>query len=784
MVQDLTSNSEKSSFVNCNTAETFSYTAESTKNVMVSYNNDLIGDLNSVYTDYKRQSKKPPKQVIYNVLNYGIDTTETQDVSEVVQNVIDIAADSGGGIVYLPSYDYLLENPITVKSGVELRGSADRPHFGTAVNTTFVTDYGKNDANGTALITLESNSGIRGITVDYAKTKPDGTPYAYTIRGNGENIYVVNCTVDSAWQVADFMTNRCDNHYIEAVNFGTLKTGIAVGGGSVGGVVRDCQSNPTANRDSRNTIKSVWWDGEINKGTDLSLKWTLENVTGYIVDDATNELHFMNFIYGCSTGISITGDATITSIGHGTDQAYYGIYVADTSDAKIISTELPVRMGTKSYSVYLADGYTGKTDVISAEVWAVGENAFYCGDGELSVCGSIISQGGKDAVCLKKGKAKIMSTMITRLNLNNYKVLKNVESLELHGNITLTNNKAMVHTSAKIIGSDVGSLAVSTVSTESKNTISFWDDTLRNYSNASTPWDYRLVSGKVGTDDDGGYLYLGLDNYKVVTISFYKKESLDISNMRYLEFDFYISDTSLFDKSTEMQLELSSSTNIDVDEIGYGMGCFKNGMLKPGWNHIKLDLERYNSVLGNFDSSAVKRIRMYYVLSDQLSGEIRIKNIEFSPSDYPENPVYFNNYSSASGWGATKKVSCHSSNDAYYRLGEPITYVRAGVDISEMDYFCFDLYVSDADLFNNTTSGSIELTSSEIWDIAEATYGLSYFKGTLSTGWNRVTIPISAFYRNSTTDKAFDLENVNFFRIYTNVSQLGIAVGNLHFGTY
>jgi hypothetical protein len=100
-----------------------------------------------------------------------------------------------------------------------------------------------------------------------------------------------------------------------------------------------------------------------------------------------------------------------------------------------------------------------------------------------------------------------------------------------------------------------------------------------------------------------------------------------------------------------------------------------------------------------------------------------------------------------------------------------------------MDYFCFDLYVSDADLFN-TTSGSIELTSSEIWDIAEATYGLSYFKDTLSTGWNRVTIPISAFYRNSTTDKAFDPENVNFFRIYTNVSQLGIAVGNLHFGTY
>lgn len=391
-----------------------------------------------------------------------IEPTTEFDISDTLQGVIDIAAAAGGGIVYLPSGDYNLQKPIIVKSGVELRGSADRPHFGTAINTTFVTDYGINDENGTALITLESNSGMRGLTIDYSETRPDGTPYAYTIRGNGENIYMINCTVDSAWQVADFMTNRCDNHYIEAISFGTLKTGIAVGGGSVNGVVRDCQSNPSSNRDSRNTVRSDWFAED---GTCLSAKWTLENVTGYIVDNSINELHFMNFIYGASTGISVTGNSTLS-----TDKCKYN------------------------------------------------------------------------------------------------------------------------------------------------------------------------------SDIDGGYLYCTLDNDTNPTISFYRSNSINASDMRYIEFDFYVSDTEFLNNCKEMQFEVSSSTYDNVNEISFALGCFKDGMLKSGWNHIKLDLKRYDASNGSFDANKVKRIRMYYVLDTALSGEIRIKNVDFSTSNYPPNYISFSGF--------------------------------------------------------------------------------------------------------------------------------------------
>lgn len=115
-------------------------------------------------------------------------------------------------------------------------------------------------------------------------------------------------------------------------------------------------------------------------------------------------------------------------------------------------------------------------------------------------------------------------------------------------------------------------------------------------------------------------------------------------------------------------------------------------------------------------------------------------------------------------------------------MGAPKTYVCGNLDISDMDYFVFDLYVSDIDLFNSKVSGAIELTSSANWDVAEISYALSNLKNVISTGWNRIAIPISSFSHFSSNDTVFEPKKVNFFRIYTECSKLGIAVGNLAFG--
>lgn len=82
----------------------------------------------------------------------------------------------------------------------------------------------------------------------YDKVDPDDIqPYATAVQGRGEDIYVINTVISTAWTGIDLETYRCDRHYIEGYNFYCLKTGIAIGGGSRDGIVTDAQSNPWHN---------------------------------------------------------------------------------------------------------------------------------------------------------------------------------------------------------------------------------------------------------------------------------------------------------------------------------------------------------------------------------------------------------------------------------------------------------------------------------------------------------------------------------------------------------
>ena len=42
-------------------------------------------------------------------------------------------------------------------------------------------------------------------------------PFPYTIQGRGEGIYVVNIVAINCYKILDFMTCRCDRHYLDRV---------------------------------------------------------------------------------------------------------------------------------------------------------------------------------------------------------------------------------------------------------------------------------------------------------------------------------------------------------------------------------------------------------------------------------------------------------------------------------------------------------------------------------------------------------------------------------------
>ena len=56
------------------------------------------------------------------------------DISAALQAAIDAAAAAGGGVVYVPKGAYRLEQPIVVKSGVELQGSTAVSYTHLAAN--------------------------------------------------------------------------------------------------------------------------------------------------------------------------------------------------------------------------------------------------------------------------------------------------------------------------------------------------------------------------------------------------------------------------------------------------------------------------------------------------------------------------------------------------------------------------------------------------------------------------------------------------------------------------
>src|SRR5262249_43173238 len=88
-----------------------------------------------------------------------------------------------------------------------------------------------------ALLTLSSNSGIRGFDVAYPE-QGYGTvtapvlPYPFTVRGMGAGVWVENIAVENAYNLIDFGTFRCDEHFVSGVEATVLHNGIVVGAGS------------------------------------------------------------------------------------------------------------------------------------------------------------------------------------------------------------------------------------------------------------------------------------------------------------------------------------------------------------------------------------------------------------------------------------------------------------------------------------------------------------------------------------------------------------------------
>jgi hypothetical protein len=161
------------------------------------------------------------------------------DDTAAIQAALDQMGQLGGGTVYLPQGQYRVTR-LTVPTGVELRGPLGGESHGFFAACTLLGYEGKGTAapaSDPALLTLSSHSGIRGFDIaypeqGYGSSAAPVLAYPFTIRGTGPGVWVENISVENAYNLIDFASFQCDDHFVSGVEAAVLNTGILVGGGS------------------------------------------------------------------------------------------------------------------------------------------------------------------------------------------------------------------------------------------------------------------------------------------------------------------------------------------------------------------------------------------------------------------------------------------------------------------------------------------------------------------------------------------------------------------------
>ena len=270
-------------------------------------------DLTDCGIDYDDTYVKPAARVLIADIPSGLFT----DGTPALQKALDEMAAEGGGVVYVPGGTYRFLSPITVPANVELRGSssvAARDHMGLSVGTVFTCYYGDDPSNGPddqAFITLAGeNAGINGIRIIYPEnsSKSEDINTTYTVRGTAAGVSIVNSVIVASSYGVDF--RNCDNHYIEGVMTTCYKNAFYLGG--KGGNMNRCLQNGTVMQRTNTVPGLVNWVTPEELFTELLDKVLRKECTYIKIEDATDQLIYSVFAYGCKTGFeSINSENTL-----------------------------------------------------------------------------------------------------------------------------------------------------------------------------------------------------------------------------------------------------------------------------------------------------------------------------------------------------------------------------------------------------------------------------------------------------------------------------------------
>jgi len=298
-------------------------------------------DLSAFVVDFKRTYVKPV-EILYVA---DLDKTGNTDVSDALQAKLNEAA-ATGGVVYLPGGMYRFDGPVTVPAGVELRGAsavAQRDQGGNYSGTLLLCYYGDGleyDAEtDAAFITLDGDhAGLNGVRIVYPQNGPrdEDLNTTYAVRGKGDGVYIVNCSIAAAAYGVDF--RDCDNHFIKKVSTCCYYNTFLLGGKN--GMLSGCLQNGTVVVRCAIPGRENWIQETQDELHGILFAGILGKYAEYIVlSGAENQTIYNTFAYGPKTLITCNDDSTALVANVGCDNVGgYGLYGSSKSPMIVMNS--------------------------------------------------------------------------------------------------------------------------------------------------------------------------------------------------------------------------------------------------------------------------------------------------------------------------------------------------------------------------------------------------------------------------------------------------------------
>ncbi len=337
----------------------------------------------------------------------------------------------------------------------------------------------------------------------------------------------------------------------------------------------------------------------------------------------------------------------------------------------------------------------------------------------------------------------------------------------------------VVNSTAKIIDVKIDNLNINVsndIAISNCDSVNGWFGQLGN-------GDDRTVDTTDKAEGTGSIKYIA-DIGWGVAMKYISATPVDISTKSYIEFDLYVEDgKSIFNEATLAGIDLTSGGNPDVEAISYNANFVKSLSLNNGWTHVVLKLSDAvaRTETGTFKANEFDTFRFY--LFGTTAGKqyvtkidnLRATNGSRTTAVSTDSKKVLDNCDSIVGWETlgtiptvdrvtktegTGSYNIRTRGNAFNMVYRPSLAVNG----QKMDSLSFDLYTSDANIFKDSTTTGIEITSSGASDNSE----LEWLKGVLASltiipdQWNSITLSASS----ASPTGVIDLSNINYFRLY------------------